>query len=96
MSLSILRFTCAVKSTIEILNIAEISQNVFERFAVQNLCCFHVANFFADGKIFYSRSTLNPNPNPENFLLLFLKTVSSMNFCREKLSEAQCARLNLL
>ena len=38
-------------------------------FAVQNLC-FHVANFVADGKIFYSRST-----RPENVLLLFLKTV---------------------
>ena len=34
----------------------------FYIFSVQNLSCFHVANFVADGKIFYSRSTL-----PENF-----------------------------
>ena len=39
-------------------------------FFFQNLSCFHVVNFIADGKIFYSRSIF-----PENVLLLFLKRV---------------------
>ena len=70
MSLSILQLICAAKSTIENLNVAKISQNVFrwcERFmfSAQNF-----ANFVADSKIFYSRLTL-----PENFLLLSLNTV---------------------
>ena len=34
------------------------------------ICCFHIANVVADGKMFHSRPTL-----PENLLLLFLKTV---------------------
>ena len=37
-------------------------KNLPKCFSVQNLSCFHIANFVADGKIFYSRSTL-----PENF-----------------------------
>ena len=39
-------------------------------FLVENLSCFHVANFVDDGKIICSRSIF-----PENFLLLFLKPV---------------------
>ena len=69
-------FLSASKSTIEILNVAKISQHVFRwwypfMFAARNLCCFYVANFVADYVFFFnSRSTL-----PKNFLLLFLKTV---------------------
>ena len=60
MSLSILRFTCAAKSTIEKLNVAKIFQNVFRGTKFLLLSCRKI----------YSLST-----PPKNFLLLFLKTV---------------------
>ena len=68
MSLSILRFYLYIQR----------SKNLPKCFSLMVTCyilgtklwCFHLANFVADGKLFYSRSTL-----PKNFLLLFLKTV---------------------
>ena len=43
-------------------------------FAAQNLCCFYVANFVADGIFLLDRHFL------KNFLLLFLKTVYQFLF----------------
>ena len=74
-------------------------------FSVQNLSCFHVANFVvADGKISYSCLTL-----PENFCTLFVLCfevthpntnpaqhgLTSVKFCVTKLLEAQSELSNL-
>ena len=56
-------YTCAAKSTIKKLNVAKISQTWFK------ICCYHVTNVVADGKIFHSQLAL-----PENLLLFFQKT----------------------
>ena len=71
MSLSILRYVCAAKSTIEKLK----SPKMFFAdgnflYSRHEICCFHDANFVADGNFFIVDWHFR-----KNFLLLFLKTV---------------------
>ena len=50
-------------------------QAQFFLYSLFKICCSHVTNVVADGKIFHSGSTI-----PEKVILLFLKTVNQYLF----------------
>ena len=74
-SLSILRFTCAAKSTITKLNVAKISQNVFSPMVTFYIRGLKLMLFSCCKFCCWWQNILFSIDRPENFLLLFLKTV---------------------